>query len=311
MARTLSKTLTALAGLLALAPCAPAFAAGGHVEKYKDAGWSFAGPFGGYDQDALQRGFQVYRQVCASCHGVKLLSFRNLGEAGGPFDVAACAKPGADAEEKAVNCADPNANPIIKALAAEYQITDGPDDAGEMFERPGIPSDRLPRPFANDQIARLANGGALPPDLSLIVKARKDGADYIYSLLTGYAEPPAEVAVAPGQHYNPYFAGDMSQLIGEAYRDADGHPKEGVEVPPGGVLAMAPPLKDEIVDYADEATPETVEQYARDVVTFLAWASEPKMQQRKALGFMTLAYLLILAGVLYWSYRSIWAKVEH
>lgn len=311
MARTLSRTLTAFAAIFALAPAIGAEAAGGHVEKYKEGGWSFAAPFGTYDQDALQRGFQVYRQVCASCHGVKLLSFRNLGDKGGPFDVAACAKPGSGEEEKAVNCADPNANPIVRAIAAEYQITDGPDDSGEMFQRPGIPSDRFPSPFANDQIARLANGGALPPDLSLIVKARKDGADYIYSLLSGYEDAPAQVVIAPGQYYNPYFAGDMAQLLGEAYRDAEGHAKEGVETPPGGVLAMPPPLQDGMVDYADEATPETVEQYAHDVVAFMAWASEPKLQQRKSLGFMTLGYLLILAGLLYWSYRSIWAKVEH
>lgn len=311
IARMYSTRLAAIAAALILAPAGASLAAGGKVEKYKDVDWSFESPFGAYDQDALQRGFQVYRQVCSSCHGVRLLSFRNLGDKGGPFDVAACAKPGAGGEEKPINCSDPNANPIVKAIAAEYQITDGPDDSGEMFQRPGIPSDRLPRPFANDQVARLANGGALPPDLSLIVKARKDGADYIYSLLTGYAEAPEQVIIAPGQHYNPYFAGDMSQLLGEAYREPDGHPKPGVATPPGGVLAMAPPLQDGIVDYADEATPETVEQYARDVVTFLAWASEPKMQQRKALGFMTVAYLLILAGLLYWSYRAIWAKVEH
>jgi ubiquinol-cytochrome c reductase cytochrome c1 subunit len=299
--------LIALAAVALLAPEA-GLAAGGKPETYKDGAWSFAGPFGTYDQEALQRGFQVYRQVCSSCHSVKLLSFRNLGDKGGPYDVAVCKKEGTDRDE---NCANPNDNPIIKALAAEYQVTDGPDDSGDMFQRPGIPADRLPRPYANDQMARLANGGALPPDFSLIVKARKDGADYIYSLLTGYEEAPATVTIAPGQHYNPYFSGDMSQLLKEEYRDEEGHAKEGVEIPHGGVLAMAAPLKDGLVDYADPETPETVEQYAKDVVQFLSWASEPKMEARKSLGFMTIAYLLILAGVLYWSYKSIWSKVDH
>lgn len=312
MSRLPMQTVAVIAAALALAPALGASASGGHVEKYKDGEWSFAGPFGTYDQDALQRGYQVYRQICSNCHSMKLLSFRNLAEKGGPFDVAACAKAGSGEEEKPITCADPNANPIVKALAAEFQVQDGPDDSGEMFMRPGVPSDRFPKPFPNEQVARLANGGALPPDLSLIVKARKHGPDYIYSLLTGYKDAPEEVTLAPGQYYNPYFNGDMSQLLKEEYRNAEGHPKEGVHVPPGGVLAMPPPLVAEgIVDYADEATPETIEQYAHDVVTFLSWASEPKMQQRKALGFMTIGYLLILAGVLYWSYRSIWSKVEH
>jgi ubiquinol-cytochrome c reductase cytochrome c1 subunit len=295
---------------MALIPGA-AVAAGGKVKPHKEVEWHFAGPFGTYDKDSVQRGYQVYRQVCASCHSMKMLSFRNLGERGGPFDVAACSKPGAGGEAKAVACADPNDNPIVKAIAAEFQVKDGPDEYGEMFDRPGIPSDRFPSPFANEQIARMANGGALPPDLSLMIKARKDGANYVYSLLSGYEDPPETVTVAPGQYYNPYFPGDMSQLLKEEFREADGHVKKGVKIPYGGVLAMPAPLMDGMVDYADEKTPETVDQYAKDVVEFLAWASEPKMEQRKSLGFMTVAYLLILTGLLYWSYRSIWAKVEH
>ena len=306
--RAMKKTLLALVAALGLVPAPSALAAGGKVEPYKEVDWSFAGPFGTYDKDAVQRGFQVYRQVCASCHSAKLLAFRNLGDRGGPFDVPVCRKEGT---EKEVACASPNDNPIIKALAAEYQVTDGPDDSGDMFQRAGLPSDRLPVPYANEQMARLANGGALPPDLSLIVKARKDGADYIYSLLTGFEAAPESVSVAATQHYNPYFAGDMSQLLKEDYRDEEGHPKEGVEVPHGGVLAMAPPLKDGMVDYADEATPETIDQYAKDVVHFLAWTSEPKLEQRKRLGFMTVAYLLILTGVLYWSYKKLWSKIDH
>ena len=304
----MKKTLFALIAAFALAPFGFACAAGGKVEPYKSGDWSFNGPFGAYDKEALQRGFQIYRQVCASCHGMKLMSFRNLGDKGGPYDAPVCEKAG---EEKKISCSNANDNPVVKALAAEYQITDGPDDSGDMFQRAGLPADRFPKPYPNEQMARLANGGALPPDLSLIVKARKDGADYIYSLLTGFEAAPATVSVSPTQHYNRYFAGDMSQLLKEEYRTEEGHPKEGVEVPHGGVLAMKSPLSDGLIDFADEATPETVDQYAHDVVNFLAWASEPKMEQRKRLGFMTVAYLLILSGVLYWSYRTLWSKVDH
>ncbi|NWG70693.1 MAG: cytochrome c1 [Parvularculaceae bacterium] len=301
----MKKLFLALVAAMIVAPAA--LAAGGKVEPYKKGDWAFSGPFGVHDKEAVQRGFQVYRQVCSACHGVKLLAFRNLGDKGGPYHLEQCP----EGIPEGTDCSDPNANPYVKAIAAEYQITDGPDDSGEMFQRPGIPADRLPQPFANEQVARLANGGALPPDLSLILKARKDGADYVYSLLTGYEEPPATVNLAPTQHYNPYFAGDMSQLLKEEFRDEEGHPKEGVEIPHGGVLAMAPPLVEGIVDYADEATPETVDQYAHDVVNFLAWASDPKMEQRKRLGFITVAYLLLLSGVLYWSYKTLWAKVDH
>jgi ubiquinol-cytochrome c reductase cytochrome c1 subunit len=201
----------------------------------------------------------------------------------------------------------------VKAAAAQYkfQVVDGPDETGDMFERAPLPSDRIPSPFKNEQQARMANNGALPPDLSLIMKARHHGPDYVYSLLTGYEAPPGTVTIAPGQHYNPYFSGDMSQLLKEQYRDAEGQPLPDVEIPHGGVLAMAPPLSDGLVDYADPETPETVEQYAKDVVEFLAWASEPKLEARKKLGVMTIAYLLILCGVLYWSYREVWSKTEH
>lgn len=292
-------------GLTGLAATA-SFAAGG-AEHHKHVDWSFDGPFGTYDKDAVQRGYQVYRTICSSCHSMNLMSFRNLGQKGGPFYLEKCPEGVA----KNVDCSNPNENPIVKAIARDYQIQDGPDDSGDMYMRDGKPSDRFPSPFENPQQARMANNGALPPDLSLIIKAREDGADYVYSLLTGFEEPPSTVELLPGQNYNPYFAGDMSQLLKPEYLDAEGHPKPGVDVPPGGVLAMAPPLFDGVIDYADEATPETVDQYARDVVQFLAWASEPKMEARKKLGVMTLAYLLILTGLLYWSYREIWAKVEH
>lgn len=157
----------------------------------------------------------------------------------------------------------------------------------------------------------MANNGALPPDLSLITKARHHGTDYLYSLMIGYEDAPATVELAPGQHYNRYFPGDLSQSLRPEYRDEDGVPLPGVEVPYGGLLAMPPPLADGMIDYADPNTPETVEQYAKDVAEFLTWAAEPKMEQRKALGFMTIIYLLVLAGVLYWSYRKIWSNIPH
>jgi ubiquinol-cytochrome c reductase cytochrome c1 subunit len=293
------------AGLALAAPLA--LAAGAGALEHKNVDWSFHGPFGAFDKEALQRGFQVYRTVCASCHAVEQLSFRHLGDPGGPFHLEEC--PAGVPET--VNCANPNENPVVKALAAEYQVADGPDETGEMFQRPGLPSDRIPRPYVNEQQARAANAGALPPNLALIIKARHEGADYVYSLLTGYAEPPATVSLAPGQYYNPYFGGDMSQLLKAEFRDAEGHPLPGVEVPPGGVLAMRPPLSDGIVDYADESVPETVDQYAKDVVHFLAWAAEPKMEQRKSFGVVTMGYLLVLTLILFFSYRTIWSKTDH
>lgn len=298
---------TVLAAASAAALSGAANAATGGAAEYKHNHWHFSGPFGSYDKEAVQRGFQVYKTVCASCHSVEQLSFRNLGDKGGPFYLDEC-PAGVPA---GTDCTKPSDNPIVKAIAAEYEITDGPDDSGDMFKRPGLPSDKFPRPFANEQQARAANGGAYPPNLALIIKARHHGPDYVYSLLTGYADAPASVQLGAGQHYNPYFAGDMSQLLKPEYRDAEGHPLEGVEVPPGGVLAMKAPLADGIVDYADEHVPETVDQYAKDVVGFLTWASEPKMEQRKSLGVVTMGYLLILTLILFFSYRAIWAKVEH
>jgi ubiquinol-cytochrome c reductase cytochrome c1 subunit len=282
-------------------------AAGGKTLELKHQHWHFNGPFGSYDAEAMQRGFQVYKTVCASCHGVHQLSFRNLGDTGGPFHLAEC--PAGVPET--TDCSKPSENPVVKAIAAEYEVTDGPDDMGDMFKRPGLPSDKIPGPYANEQQARAANGGAYPPNLALIMKARHHGPDYVYSLLTGYQDAPATVTLGPTQHYNPYFAGDMSQLLKAEYLNAEGHPAEGVEIPPGGVLAMKAPLSDGIVDYADEAIPETVDQYAKDVVEFLTWASEPKMEQRKSLGVVTMGYLIFLTLVLFMSYRAIWSKIEH
>jgi len=303
--KTILCSILALGSAIAFAGAAES--AGGETREYKHNHWHFSGPFGQYDKEAVQRGLQVYRTVCASCHAVEQLSFRNLGEKGGPFHLDAC--PAGVPES--TNCSSPSENPVVKALAAEYEITDGPDDTGDMFKRPGLPSDKIPGPYANAQQARAANGGALPPNLALVIKARHHGPNYVYSLLTGYEDAPISVQLGAGQHYNPYFAGDMSQLLKAEYRDEEGHPLEGVEIPQGGVLAMKAPLADGIVDYADEHVPETVDQYAKDVVEFLTWASEPKMEQRKSLGVVTMGYLLILTLILFFSYRAIWSNVEH
>ncbi len=291
----------------ALAAATAADAAGGKAKKVQHHHWHFAGPFGTYDQNALQRGFQVYETVCSSCHGVELLSFRNLGQKGGPFYLDSCPAGVPDT----VDCSNPNENPVVKAIAGNYkfQVTDGPDEYGEMFQRAALPSDRIPGPYANEQIARLANNNALPPDLSLITKARHHGADYIYSLLAGFEDAPSTIEIAPGQHYNPYFHGDLSQNLKPEYVDEEGHPQEGVDVPLGGVLAMAPPLADGIIEYGD-GSPQTVEQYAADVTEFLMWAAEPKMEERKSIGIVVLIYLIILAGLLYWSYRKIWSNAH-
>ena len=193
--------------------------------------WHFDGIFGAYDKQAVQRGFQVYREVCASCHSLDLLAFRMLGEEGGPY----------------FNAEYPNANdnPLIKAFAAEYQIPDI-DEVGDVIERPGKPADYFPAVYTNEAAARAANGGALPPDLSVIVKARAGGADYIYSLLTGYGTAPEGIKIQPGLYYNPYFSGMQ--------------------------IAMAPQLKDGIVEYQD-GTPATPEQMAKDVVYFFILGS--------------------------------------
>ncbi|WP_425408623.1 cytochrome c1 [Hyphococcus sp.] len=298
---SIARTLTIALGA-SLAVTTAAHAAGGEYKHPEHQHWHFSGPFGTFDQDALQRGFQVYETVCSSCHGLELLSFRNLGQKGGPFFLESCP----DGIPESIDCSNPNDNPVVKSIAQNYKfkVVDGPDDTGEMFERDPLPSDHFPGPFANDQLARMANNNALPPDLSLITKARHGGADYIYSLLVGYEDAPSTVDVAPGQYYNPYYHGDMAQAMKPEYME-DGHVVEGVEVPLGGVLAMAPPLADGMVSYGDDS-PQTVEQYAKDVTEFLMWAAEPKMESRKALGVMSLIYLLILAGILYWSYRKVW-----
>lgn len=221
--------------------------------------WHFKGPLGQYDQDALQRGFLVYRQVCSACHSLDKLSYRNLEGIG--YD---------DAQ--------------IKAIAKEYTVTDGPNDEGEMFERPAIPSDRFVSPFPNTAAAKASNGGAYPPDLSLIAHARHHGADYIYALLAkGYVEPPADSHLLPGQYYNKYMAGH--------------------------VIAMAPPLSDGLVAYPD-GSPERVEQYAKDVAEFLQWAADPHMEERKTTGIAVIFFLAIFSFVFFRAKKKLWKNVK-
>lgn len=251
------------------------------IHKPAYVNWSFAGVFGTYDRGQLQRGYKVYKEVCAACHSMNLVKFRNLAEEGGPEF----------SEEQ------------VKTLAAEYTIVDGFDDAGEPVERPREPKDPFPSPFPNENAARASNGGALPPDFSLIAKARavergfpwfvldvfwpyqEQGPDYIHALLTGYQDPPEGVVVPEGQYYNPYFINGMS-------------------------LAMAPPLSDDVVEYTD-GTPTTVDQYSKDVAAFLMWAAEPHLEARKSLGFHTLVFLVVFAALLGLAKRKIWADEPH
>lgn len=227
--------------------------------QLKVEAWPHKGAFGTYDRAALQRGFQVYKQVCSTCHSMKLLAYRDLTDLG--FNEAE-----------------------VKALAAEATVHDGPNDNGDMFDRPGRPSDFFVKPFPNDQAARAANRGALPPDLSLIIKARKGHEDYVYSLLTGFGQtPPAEEKIADGMNYDPYF--------------------------PGHQIAMPRPLNDDSVTYAD-GTHATTDQEARDVVQFLAWAAEPKLEARKAMGFKVVLFLVVFAGVMYNVKRKVWSKLH-
>lgn len=314
----LKRLMTAAALAAALLPATAS--AEGETKALKSPEWSWEGPFGSYDRDAMQRGFQVYREVCANCHSMKLVAFRHLGEKDAPFYLEEC--PAELNLPESTDCSDPAQNPIVKSLAAEYTITDGPDEYGDMFDRPGLPSDYLPAPFPNEQVATLANGGAYPPDQSLIVKARMNGADYIYSLLTGYPQEELEtIEVPPGQYYNPYYPGDTLSLMKEAYVDDEGHvlkkKVKEVEDPKfvskdgyiyGGAFKMAQPLYDGMVAYED-GSPETVDQYAKDVVAFLQWASEPKHDQRKEMGHFVMAYLFIFAGVTYASFRQIWSNL--
>ncbi|HEY4469557.1 MAG TPA: cytochrome c1 [Stellaceae bacterium] len=221
--------------------------------------WPFEGVFGTYDTAASQRGFQVYKEVCSACHAVKHLAFRNLEEIGYTEDQ-------------------------VKGIAAQYQVTDGPNDEGQMFQRPARPSDPIPGPFPNDQAARAANNGALPPDLSLITKARDAGPDYVYAILTGFKDPPPGFKLLEGTYYNQYFAGHQ--------------------------IKMPPPLtQTDQVKYAD-GTQATVPQMSHDVTSFLSWAAEPNLNDRHRIGFKVILFLIIATGVFYAAKRKIWSRIH-
>ena len=284
----------ALAVALVAAP-QMAFAAGAAKHPEPQA-WSFDGPFGTYDRAAVQRGFVVYKQVCSACHGLKMLSYRNLGEAGGPFAAVAPKnwqergeepKIGAPGHGKVlVNAID---NPWVKAIAAQYEVTEIDANTGEEITRPARPSDKFFYPYANEGIGRAANGGAYPPDLSVITKARHGGADYIYAFLTGFKdEAPKGVEIVEGKNYNPYFRGGWVAMANQL-----------------GIAAEAG-----VVTYED-GTPATKEQMAKDVVTFLQWAGDPKMEQRKSLGMQAMIYLLVLTLLLYVAYKQVWRGQKH
>ena len=221
--------------------------------------WHFDGPFGQYDKKALQRGFLVYKNVCSACHSMKQMHYRNLDGLG--YNEAQ-----------------------IKAIASDYMITDGPNEEGEFYERPGRAADRFKSPFPNDAAAKASNNGAYPPDMSLIVNARHHGADYIYALLAkGYVEAPEDKELAQGQYYNKYMAGN--------------------------VISMAPPLSDGLVSYPD-GSPETVEQYAKDVAEFLKYASDPHMEERKTIGIRALIFLFFFSLVFFMAKKKLWKDVH-
>ena len=223
--------------------------------------WSFKGLTGKFDRASLQRGFQVYKEVCSSCHSMQYLSYRNLGEEGGPeFSI----------EE-------------VKAIAASVEIQDGPDSQGEMFTRSGRPADKFASPYENVNASMAANGGAYPPDMSVLVKARGGGANYIYSVLMGYDEPPAGMELDDGVYYNKYMYGNK--------------------------IKMASPLDDDIVEYSD-GTKATVDQMAKDVTTFLQWTAEPHLEARHKLGFRVIIYLSVLTILVYFSMKKIWSRIE-
>jgi ubiquinol-cytochrome c reductase cytochrome b/c1 subunit len=242
--------------------------------------WSFAGPFGSYDTAQLQRGFKIYKEVCSNCHSLKLVAFRSLGDPGGPHFTEA----------------------QVAAIAAGYQITDGPNDQGQMYQRAGRPADTFPPPFPNEQAARAALGGAAPPDMSVLAKARsyeagfpwfivdaftqyqEDGPDYIHAILNGFVDAPDGVTLPPGTQYNKYF--------------------------PGHAIGMPKPLNDGQVEYTD-GTPTTLDQYGRDVAAFLMWAAEPTLDARKRLGFQVMIFLIIFTALLYFTKKKVWYDVLH
>jgi ubiquinol-cytochrome c reductase cytochrome c1 subunit len=280
------RTLTFATALIALVAASTACSAAEEPQVVEKQKWTFNGLTGHFDKAQLRRGFMVYKNVCSACHGLRLLSYRNLGEPGGP------------------EFSDDN----VLQFAADAQVTDGPNDDGEMFQRPGKPADRFVSPYPNDKAAAAAQNGAVPPDLSLMAKARsyerhaawymeptlwlgdiftdyqEAGPDYLVGILEGYVDPPQGMTMAPGMNYNKAF--------------------------PGHQIAMPQPLSDGQVDYTD-GTPPTLDNYAKDVASFLMWAAEPKLEERKHMGLKVLIYLIILSGLLYLSKRAIWRNVEH
>ena len=286
MSISIRKLALSLAAVAAVGAASPALAEGG-AHHPRSGGFSFDGPFGTFDQGQLQRGYKVYREVCASCHSMDLMHFRTLGERGGPFY-----DPHAE---------NPAQNRFVRALAAEIEVADIDTETGEAIRRPATPADKFPNPYPTRPAAAEANGGAAPPDLSVMAKARHGGADYIYSLLSGYEAPPAGLRMTATQHYNPYMAGDMTPFW-------DGDPEH---VPAGGFIAMPAPLTSAGQVTYDDGTEATVDQMSKDVAAFIAWASDPKATERKQSGIGVLAFLAIFAGITYASYRRIWKGVAH
>ena len=228
-------------------------------KNYVKTNWSFKGIFGTFDRASLQRGYQVYQEVCSGCHSAQHLSYRNLSEKGGPeFSV----------EE-------------AKAIAAQFEVEDGPNSDGEMFMRPGRLSDKFVKPYPNVEASTAANGGAYPPDMSVLAKARKGGADYIYSLLLGYEEPPEGFEIEEGVYYNKYMSGNK--------------------------IKMTAPLSDGLVEYSD-GTQSTTAQMAKDVTTFLVWAAEPHLESQHRMGFKVIIYLIILLTLVYMSKQKVWSR---
>jgi len=250
------KLLTAL--VLIMFFCGKSYSASKELLKVD---WSFAGPTGKFDRSSLQRGYQVYKEVCSSCHSMKYLSYRNLGQKGGPeFSL----------EE-------------VKAIAASYDIEDGPNSDGEMFTRSGRPSDHFKSPYPNDNASIAANGGAYPPDMSVLVKARPGGSNYIYSILMGYEEKPADFDLEEGVYYNKYMDGNK--------------------------IKMMNPLSDDLIEYTD-GTNASLDQMAKDVTTFLTWAAEPHLEARHKTGTKVMIYLILLATLVYLSMKKLWSRID-
>ena len=246
--------------VLFLSSISSSIGAGSENEPLK-VDWSFKGLTGKFDRSSLQRGFQVYKEVCSSCHSMQYLSYRNLGELGGP-----------EFSEQEV-----------KAIAASIEIEDGPDSQGEMFTRPGRPADKFKSPYPNVNASIAANGGAYPPDMSVLVKARPGGSNYIYSVLMGYEDPPVGMNLDDGVYYNKYMIGNK--------------------------IKMSSPLSDDIVEYTD-GTQATVGQMAKDVTTFLTWAAEPELEERHRTGVKVIIYLILLTTLVYLSMKKIWSRID-